>query len=107
MRGRETKPSKKARDASPKEARVAAPKKALAAPTRRPRAVSKSAAGDVPRYPFVAVDVREAYAGEIAALLFEQGASGVEERDDATLRRGPGHGVVTVVGSFASHAAAR
>lgn len=66
-----------------------------------------SAPASVPRYPFVAVDVREAYATEIASLLFANGASGVEERDQHTLRKGPGEGRVTVVGSFASHAAAR
>jgi ribosomal protein L11 methyltransferase len=78
---------------------------------RRTTATAKRAAagarGAAPRYPFVAVDVREAHAPEIAALLFESGATGVEERDDATLRKGPGHGSVTVVGSFADHAAAR
>jgi ribosomal protein L11 methyltransferase len=68
---------------------------------------SAPAKSGAPRYPFVAVDVREAYAGDIAALLFSHGASGVEERDDHTLKKGPGHGIVTVVGSFASHEAAR
>lgn len=70
------------------------------------KAVAKKGGG-APRYPFVAVDVREAYAGDIAAMLFAHGASGVEERDEQTLRKGPGHGVVTVVGAFGSHEAAR
>lgn len=80
--------------------KAAAPRKTAAKRTT----ARKTAA---PRYPFVAVDVREAYAGDIAALLFANGASGVEERDDQTLRRGPGHGTVTVVGAFATHDAAR
>lgn len=71
------------------------------------RGTSAKKQSGAPRYPFVAVDVREAYSGDIAALLFAHGASGVEERDDQTLRKGPGHGSVTVVGSFASHEAAR
>ncbi|MEZ4293524.1 MAG: 50S ribosomal protein L11 methyltransferase [Polyangiaceae bacterium] len=72
------------------------------------RIVKKKTTGTgAPRYPFVAVDVREAYADEIAALLFANGASGVEERDEQTLRRGPGGGIVTVVGAFDSHAGAR
>ncbi|MBK8255071.1 MAG: 50S ribosomal protein L11 methyltransferase [Polyangiaceae bacterium] len=58
-------------------------------------------------YPFVAVDVREEYAGEIATLLFEQGATGIEERDDQTLKKGPGRGAVTVVGAFDSVREAR
>ncbi len=97
---------------------AAAPKKGIAkkaAPAPKKKGIAKKAApapkpakqGAAPRYPFVAVDVREAYSGEIAALLFENGASGVEERDDQTLRKGPGSGVVTVVGAFASHEAAR
>src|SRR5262249_38106913 len=43
---------------------------------------------------------------EVAAALFELGATGVEERDDSTLARGPGEGRVTVVASFATHEAA-
>ena len=59
-----------------------------------------------PRYPFVAVDVEAAQAEEIGAALFELGASGVEERDDHTLVRGPGGGRVTVVASFDDRAVA-
>jgi ribosomal protein L11 methyltransferase len=53
-----------------------------------------------PRYPFVVVDVPEAEADELAAALFELGASGVEQRDDQTLVRGAGEGRVTLVASF-------
>jgi ribosomal protein L11 methyltransferase len=59
-----------------------------------------------PRYPFVAVDVEADEADEVSGLLFELGASGVEERDDQTLVRGAGAGQVTLVGSFDSRAAA-
>lgn len=58
------------------------------------------------RYPFVAVNVSADRADEVSALLFELGATGVEERDDQTLVRGPGEGRVTLVGSFDSHAEA-
>lgn len=58
------------------------------------------------RYPFVAVDVSGDEADEIAAALFELGASGVEERDDQTLVRGAGGGRVTLIGSFATREAA-
>jgi len=51
------------------------------------------------RYPFVAVDVAAEVSDELAAALFELGATGVEERDGTTLVRGaPGR--VTLVGSF-------
>lgn len=60
----------------------------------------------VPRYPFVAVDVAAERADEVGAALFELGASGIEERDDQTLVRGPGAGRVTVVGSFADRESA-
>jgi ribosomal protein L11 methyltransferase len=56
---------------------------------------------DEPRFPLVLVDVAAGEADEVAALLFELGAGGVEERDDQTLTRGPGSGQVTLVGSFA------
>jgi ribosomal protein L11 methyltransferase len=59
------------------------------------------------RYPFVALDVPAKAADELSALLFELGASGVEERDDATLAKGPGAGTVTLVASFDSHDDAR
>lgn len=55
------------------------------------------------RYPFVAVDAPLDEADELAALLFELGAGGVEERDEQTLVRGAGQGRVTLVGSFEKH----
>ncbi|MGK3985605.1 50S ribosomal protein L11 methyltransferase [Sorangium sp. So ce136] len=56
-----------------------------------------------PRYPFVAVDVPEPEAEELAAALFELGATGVEQRDDQTLARGAQPGQVTLVASFDDH----
>ncbi|WP_437935980.1 50S ribosomal protein L11 methyltransferase [Sorangium sp. So ce341] len=56
-----------------------------------------------PRYPFVAVDVPEPEADEVAAALFELGASGVEQRDEQTLVRGARSGQVTLVASFEDH----
>lgn len=53
-----------------------------------------------PRYPFVAIDVPVSQVDDLSAMLFELGATGVEERDDQTLARGPGEGEVTLVGSF-------
>lgn len=55
-----------------------------------------------PRYPFVHVDVPSDRADVVSGQLFELGASGVEERDDATLSKGPGVGRVRLVASFAS-----
>ncbi|AGP40398.1 50S ribosomal protein L11 methyltransferase [Sorangium cellulosum] len=60
-----------------------------------------------PRYPFVAVDVPEPEADEIAAALFELGASGVEQRDEQTLVRGARSGQVTLVASFEDHGEAQ
>jgi ribosomal protein L11 methyltransferase len=59
-----------------------------------------------PRYPYVAIDVPEPEAEEAGALLFELGAQGVEQRDATTLAKGKGS-LVTLVGSFADHDAAR
>ncbi len=53
-----------------------------------------------PRYPFVAVDALPDESDDVAAALFELGATGVEERDASTLVRGAGPGKVTLVGSF-------
>lgn len=53
-----------------------------------------------PRYPFVHVDASPDQAEEIGAVLFELGATGVEERDAGTLARGAVTGKVTLVGSF-------
>lgn len=51
------------------------------------------------RYPFVEVVVDADEADEAAALLFELGARGVEERDETTLVRGR-VGKTTLLGSF-------
>jgi ribosomal protein L11 methyltransferase len=59
-----------------------------------------------PRYPFVAVDVSPDASDEVAAALFELGATGVEERDGSTLVRGAGQGRITLVGSFETREAA-
>jgi ribosomal protein L11 methyltransferase len=57
---------------------------------------------DEPRFPFLLVDVDEADADEASALLFELGASGVEERDATTLVKGTA-GKRTLVAAFESH----
>src|SRR5262245_54849688 len=59
-----------------------------------------------PRYPQLLVDVPTAEADDIAALLFELGAEGVEERDESTLAASGTPGVTTLVASFATHALA-
>lgn len=59
------------------------------------------------RYPYVICDVPLADAEEAGALLFELGASGVEERDATTLVRGASQpDTITLVASFADRAAA-
>jgi len=57
---------------------------------------------DEPRYPFVHVDVTTEHTDVVSSRLFDLGASGVEERDDATLCKGPGVGHVRLVASFAT-----
>ena len=52
------------------------------------------------RYPFVAVDAPLDAAEDVAAQLFDLGATGVEERDASTLVRGALAEHVTLVGSF-------
>jgi ribosomal protein L11 methyltransferase len=59
-----------------------------------------------PRYPFVHVDVAPDDVDETSALLFELGASGVEERDETTLAKSAAHGKVTLVGAFETRAEA-
>ncbi|MBM4356478.1 MAG: 50S ribosomal protein L11 methyltransferase [Deltaproteobacteria bacterium] len=59
-----------------------------------------------PRFPYVQVDTTPDRAEEIAGMLFELGASGVETRDDTTTPRGPGGGVVRLVSSFDDEATA-
>ena len=44
---------------------------------------------DDPRYPQLSIDVASGEADDAAALLFELGAQGVEERDETTLQTGP------------------
>ncbi len=53
-----------------------------------------------PRYPFVHVDVTPADAEDVGALLFDLGASGVEERDETTLAKNAAAGRITLVGAF-------
>jgi ribosomal protein L11 methyltransferase len=59
-----------------------------------------------PRYPEVHVDVPLDQADEASAVLFDLGASGVEQRDDATLAKGPRSGMATLVASFADRSLA-
>ena len=61
--------------------------------------------GVTPRFPFVSLSVFESDAEEAGLVLFDLGASGVEQRDATTLVKGePGR--VTLVGTFADIAAA-
>lgn len=57
-----------------------------------------------PRYPYVHVDVTPEMVDETSALLFELGAEGVEERDDATLAKTATSGKVTLVAAFPTRA---
>jgi ribosomal protein L11 methyltransferase len=59
-----------------------------------------------PRYPQLLLDVPSAEADDVAALLFELGADGVEERDESTLATSGTPGLTTLVASFATHAMA-
>lgn len=58
-----------------------------------------------PRYPFLHVDVPQALSEDVAVLLFELGAEGVEERDQTTLQKGT-ESLVTLVAAFATREAA-
>ena len=61
---------------------------------------------EVPRFPYVTIEVAPDEAEDAGALLFELGAEGVEERDATTLlRAGPGR--VLLLGSFANDDDAR
>lgn len=53
------------------------------------------------RYPFVHVEAIADAADDVSALLWELGATGVEERDGTTLAKSA-EGMVTLVGSFES-----
>lgn len=59
-----------------------------------------------PRYPFLHLDVPADLADEVSALLFELGATGVEERDATTLAKGAAPDAVTLVASFDTREAA-
>jgi ribosomal protein L11 methyltransferase len=59
-----------------------------------------------PRFPQLCVDVPDDEADEAAALLFELGAEGVEQRDATTLAQGGSPGTTTLVASFGTHALA-
>jgi ribosomal protein L11 methyltransferase len=61
-------------------------------------------ATEEPRYPTVHLEVESGQTDAYAAAFFELGASGVEERDDTTLLRGPSPGKVLLVASFEDHA---
>jgi ribosomal protein L11 methyltransferase len=62
---------------------------------------------DVPRYPFLLLDVAPPRSEDLAAQLFEYGAQGVEERDATTLIKSRRPEVVTLVASFATEEEAR
>jgi ribosomal protein L11 methyltransferase len=61
---------------------------------------------DPPRYPQLLVAVAASEADEAAALLFDLGAEGVEERDETTLAASGVPGKTTLVASFATRALA-
>ncbi|MEM9692014.1 MAG: 50S ribosomal protein L11 methyltransferase [Myxococcota bacterium] len=61
-----------------------------------------SSSSSEPRFPFLQVDSPPGYADELAYALLEMGATGVEHRDDQTVIRGPGGGVVRLIASFAT-----
>ncbi len=56
-----------------------------------------------PRYPYVHVATSADDADATAALLFDLGATGVEERDETTYVKGPAGGGVLIVASFDEH----
>lgn len=58
------------------------------------------------RYPEVLVDVPLDEAEAVSALLFDLGASGVEQRDEGTLAKGTSAGAATLVASFEDRRAA-
>ncbi len=60
----------------------------------------------VPRFHQVLVDVDEAEADAASGILFDIGATGLEERDETTLAKGA-HGKVTLVASFDDEEIAR
>lgn len=60
-----------------------------------------------PRYPYVHVDVPPEASEEVATMLWDLGAQGVEERDASTMNRPDASGRVTLVASFPEEADAR
>jgi ribosomal protein L11 methyltransferase len=66
------------------------------------------AADEVPRYPQVQVSVPAGQAETVSMELWDQGATGIEERDGSTLHRSDtGDAQVTLVAAFADEAEAR
>jgi len=61
---------------------------------------------DLPRYPYVVVEIAQSEADEAGALLFDLGAVGVEQRDAATLVR-PAGDKVLLAAAFAEEREAR
>ncbi len=57
---------------------------------------------NAPRYPYVHVEVSAEEADLMSSVLFELGATGVEERDDSTYVKGPA-GRVLLIASFDTH----
>ncbi|MEZ4443481.1 MAG: 50S ribosomal protein L11 methyltransferase [Polyangiaceae bacterium] len=53
-----------------------------------------------PRFPFVAIDIDASRADELGYVLVSMGATGVELRDDTTMVKGPGGGLIRLVASF-------
>jgi ribosomal protein L11 methyltransferase len=60
---------------------------------------------DLPRYPYVVVELAESEADEAGALLFDLGAVGVEQRDAKTLVRPPGDKVILAAAFPGEHEA--
>lgn len=61
---------------------------------------------DEPRYPYVHVTTDAETADALSGLLFDLGATGVEERDEITYLKGPGGGGVLLIASFDTRAEA-
>ena len=58
---------------------------------------------NIPRYARVVLEADASEADILSATLFELGATGVEERDQATLQKSSSEATVTLVASFDSH----
>ena len=96
-------PSKSTATKKSAASKSAASKSTANKSTANKSAASKSTAGKQrsaePRYPVVHMDVPSESSDEAAAALFSLGASGVEERDAATLDK-PSEGEVLLVAHF-------